>query len=1099
MARPALIIGLGGTGQWVLTYVKKELLDYTKGQGMPKEVRLVAFDTARPLEEKKRKPDEEEPIIVEGVRLDMNEGEFHHLGGNIYNYVREIANENKHPHIASWLQAKTYIARLGAGQYDLEEGAGQMRPFGRMAVYKDLEANPQASRIFGTLHDAITDIRSEVKEERSLEISIIASLAGGTGAGMAIDVAHIARTIAEDVIGTNFVIRGFFILPRAFKRSFASGDNPSMRARAFAAIRELGRFLTVFGNRKYPMIYNPHPAFKDELQRPVEKRLFDLCYLIDAQRDRNSLDATEAKHGVFPSIADAILAFLDDSSGQAHTEHVKNIMKELVRGDDVPYFSTLGTFSYLLPIGDISEENACELAKEFLNDLLKPELSEDRVAKLASFHNQEMPNKRGADLAESFMKDPGSVEGIRGTLFLSEVVKVYEQGGARNEQLVGQTANRSNLDWLRVIEPDDTSQEIIELRHEVRSILEHPLLRDVRSSREMKVKPEHDLERVERDVEQFFNQYLGRKQVDGTTVGGKFREALARYESLQVDRYRKGLGDFCLVLLNGTTETDPKVAKSGKLGFVVDFLQTVAQRLDGFSHFMEKVREVRTREGRLRLQREQVQAARNQMFEERKKVGVFQKAGYSSQEDFLKLIEEQVEIEKDEMLFEYVNRIGRALREHSIALQDMVNSWVKTLAMSTPEQMSLYEAVNVADQQVKARRKSAKNFAMVRREETDGEFEQRLYKRFADDQLRAMFRSVKWGMDPNGKELTFGVLGKALMHEKRRASDRPTEYNTRLLLNETRRAFQSLAERESIGNRLMENKPEDLADQLFINGSPLMKFKERPRFAQAANFLTVKHRIVDGDEPYFREVVRNLGTRSGAKEQQAQLVQSEGAQKCTLVYTLDVVNAESVTAYDDLYDAYRLYTDDRRLLHNFPAEVNAVDYEQRLLDKLQLPYRMFNPRIVFMLEHRDWVRLFTMCMIYELVKTDKDQAGKPFHILNLPACEYAGKKFNAGAIELSEHVTGRPDLQQAMDTFVFRQKDYRITLERPIQFDQVTGALILAEKNAGDAAANINKIEAVINSGFIHNFKNSEKPFERDLGDLMHLMLLDELDRLSVS
>lgn len=43
-ANPAVIIGLGGTGKWVLTYIKKSLLD-TYGGEMPKTVRLLSFDT----------------------------------------------------------------------------------------------------------------------------------------------------------------------------------------------------------------------------------------------------------------------------------------------------------------------------------------------------------------------------------------------------------------------------------------------------------------------------------------------------------------------------------------------------------------------------------------------------------------------------------------------------------------------------------------------------------------------------------------------------------------------------------------------------------------------------------------------------------------------------------------------------------------------------------------------------------------------------------------------------------------------------------------------------------------------------------------------
>jgi len=1099
MARPALLIGLGGTGQWVLTYVKKELLDYTRGEGVPREVRLVAFDTTRPIEEKNNKSDEEEPIVVEGVQLDIDE--FYHLGGNIEKIVREIAGENKHPHISSWLQAKTYLTRLGAGQYMLEEGAGQMRPFGRMAVYKDLESNPENSKIFGTLRNAIQDVRREIKEDRSLEISIVASLAGGTGAGMAIDVAHIVRTIAENTIGSkNFVIRGFFVLPKAFHR-IPGGDSPNMRARTFAAIRELSRFITVFGDREYPMIYNMHPQFKDDLQKPVTKRLFDLCYLVDAHRERNSLDDVDPKFGVFPSIADALLAFLDEKSGQEHTEHVNNMMPLLTRGDDVAYFSAIGTFSYDLPIREIAEENACKLAIDFLERITKPEMdAAGRVAKLSSLQNQELSGKRGRDLVESFMKEPGNIEGLQGTLFLSQAVKLLEQGGIRNNKLLSQVAGRSNVEWLTFIEPDDAAEEIRDLRKEVRTILEHSLGQDVKPSKELKEKAEFGHERIEKEVEQYLVKFLGRKLPDGSTTGGKFREGLDRYAKLQIERYQTAIGGFCVKILNGTTETEPELSKSGKLGFVQEFLDGLSRQIEEFCNFINRVREIRLREGRLPLKREEVQQARSQMFEDRKKSGLFTKAADAAQKQFLQLIEEQLELEKDEMVFNYVNRIAQQYRDQTIKLKQAIDNWCTVLVLGSAEQVSLYEALNKNLQLVKAKRQRAENFSRVRYEETDAEFEKKLYERFADQELMEMFRSVNWKLNGDGKSVTLDVLGETIMDEKLRERDRPTEHNVGVILRKTRSAFQRLIQEESINARLIQKySEEDIAKSLFENGSPLVNFSYDPPFGQPSNFLATKYGVISGDEAYFREVVKRVSDRSGAKGQQANLFESEGAHKCTLIYTIDVINADALSAYDDLSMAYKSFIDDRRLLHNFPAEVNAVYYEQRIVEKLRKTYRMFNPRIVFMLEYKDWVRQFTRCKVYDLIKLNKDEEGNQFWCLHLPKCDFKGKKYRSEKIELTPHVAQKADFLQAMDTLVFKRKDFRQGFQIPIVYNHVVKALILAEDAVGDAATKIEKLQAIIESGFISDFTSSDEDYERDLGDLMHVMLLDEIDRLTLS
>ncbi len=1097
MARPALLIGLGGTGQWVLTYVKKELQDYTKGEGVPGEVRLIAFDTTRQIDENKADAGEEEKITVEGVTLDSNE--YYHVGGNIEKIVREIAEEQMHPHIASWLQAKSYLTRLSAGQYNLEEGAGQMRPFGRMAIFKDLESNPDNSRIFGTIRSAIQEIRKEVKENRSLEISIIASLAGGTGAGMAVDIAHIVRTIAEDAINSdNFVIRGFFVLPRAFHR-IPGGDGPNMRARAFAAVRELSRFITVFGDREYPMVYNPTPQFREDFQKPVKKRLFDLCYLVDAHRDRNSLDDVAPKHGVFPSIADAILGFVDESSGQEHTEHVNNVMPQLTKGDDIAYFSAIGTYAFDLPVLEIAEENSGKLALDFLKRLLKPEFDDEgRVIRLSAEHNREIPDKQPVDLVEGFMKNPDSGENTGKTLFLAHAAKLLEKGGLRNNQLLEETATRTSVEWLIFIEPDDAADTIRDLRTEVRTILENSLSTDVKTSGEQKnEKHEFGCERIEKDVEKYLAKYLGKRQPDGGTAGGKFRVGLEKYVNLQLERFRKSLGGYCLTLLNGSSQTDPELAKSGKIGFVLEFLDKLSRQVETFCTFMTKVGEIRRREGRLGLKREEVQEARSRMIEDRGKSGFLQKAAENAQRQFIQLMDEQVELEKDEMIFKYVHHIAQQYRDLALSLKGVLDRWTRILALGETEQPGLYEVINTNLQKVKAKRERARNFSRVRREETDNDFEQRLYRRFAKDELDDIFKSARWTLKDEGKSFGLEIMQEPIMLEKVRERDRPTEHNQGILLRKTGGAFQRIIREETIVKRLMDRySEEDLSKKLYENGSPLISFSTN--CGQPSNFLTVKHGTLEGDEAYFRQVVEKVSGRSGAKGDHAKLVSNDGVYKCTLIYTIDVIKAGNLSAYEDLAGAYKKYVDDRRLLHNFPAEVNAVHYEQQVRDKLRKPYRMFNPRIVFMLEYKQWVRQFARCCVYGIITQDKDGDGNRYWAIHLPKCEHKGKSYPAEVLELTPHVERKADFLKAMNTFVFRKKDFRREFDIPIQYQHLVKALLIEEEKVGDDAANILKLESVIESGFISDFKHSGDVFEQDLGDLMHVMLLDEIERLTI-
>ena len=124
VVNPAVIIGLGGTGKWVLTYVKKNLLD-TYGGEMPKTVRLLSFDTTSEKISRDGVPQEED-ARVGNVQLDK-QAEFVYLGGNIQQICREVRDEGRHPHIRSWLQARTYLQTADSDAFDISRGAGQKR------------------------------------------------------------------------------------------------------------------------------------------------------------------------------------------------------------------------------------------------------------------------------------------------------------------------------------------------------------------------------------------------------------------------------------------------------------------------------------------------------------------------------------------------------------------------------------------------------------------------------------------------------------------------------------------------------------------------------------------------------------------------------------------------------------------------------------------------------------------------------------------------------------------------------------------------------------------------------------------------------------
>jgi len=295
MTRPALVIGLGGTGQWVLTYLKKDLLESNNGQ-MPDNVRLLAFDTmpqagAELAAASGRRGEKE--VRVGSIKLETDV-EFVHLGGDVYELAR-VVDSGRLPHIGSWYRADHWLPHLPRAAFVLSTGAGQLRQFGRIALFKDLSSRIE-SEVWRRLDVSIGQLATKLVGEQRLEIIIVGSFAGGTGSGMFIDIALLARHRAKNV---PHLIRGYFVLPRAFDPD-ADDD---MLARSFAAWRELNRFMVVSKDFSLPtLVYNSRDR---ALQlRDIRTKVFDACYLVDGVRGGTRV-AAEPELGVHPTVADA--------------------------------------------------------------------------------------------------------------------------------------------------------------------------------------------------------------------------------------------------------------------------------------------------------------------------------------------------------------------------------------------------------------------------------------------------------------------------------------------------------------------------------------------------------------------------------------------------------------------------------------------------------------------------------------------------------------------------------------------------------------------------------------------------------------------------
>ena len=370
MTRPALVIGLGGTGQWITTFLKKELIEIGGGE-FPSGVKLLCFDTVSEALAKTgvdMDGDETDDVHVGAVRLERDI-EYIPIGANLHALALEI-EANGHPHL-KWYPAANFLAKLPQAAFLAQYGAGAIRHMGRLALFRDVSA-VATSKLLASMRQALEELKAAVSRDNQLEVIIVGSLAGGTGGGMLVDTALLLRAQAQDYVGNNLVLRGMFVLPRAFTGGgVGKPAAQAMFARSFAAWRELDRFMIVsnhFGLKQ--MRYSDQDV---DLHIPVKTRAFDVSYLLDPRRTHNGLENEEPEDGLYPAVAHCISAVLDDEAGKHYTEYVSaNLAGRLALLKRGAWHSSLGSYTLKVPVYHFRARRSRELVQDVLRIFLVP-------------------------------------------------------------------------------------------------------------------------------------------------------------------------------------------------------------------------------------------------------------------------------------------------------------------------------------------------------------------------------------------------------------------------------------------------------------------------------------------------------------------------------------------------------------------------------------------------------------------------------------------------------------------------------------------------------------------------------------------------------
>lgn len=1083
--KAALVIGLGGTGVLALQHIKAQLVGGEQ-HALPANVKLLAFDTVQEQDQA-----EDTGSTLKGVALDP--GEYFWIGGDVYDFSQEV-RQGKQPHVGSWYQAETYLKTLPRASFTLQRGAGMLRQFGRLAIFKDVAA-PAMSNIRKLINNAITEIRN-TGFIANLDVFLVSSVAGGTGAGMFVDIAYLVRMLAqEEQNGQKITLRGFLVLPEAFS-AIPGGVVDSMRARAYAAMRENRRFMVDFSWKNgYPMYYQPTGQGGVWRSR-LSTKLFDALYHIDGQRPNNPLTQVLPKFGVTASIGDAVVAMLDDPDNK-YGQHNANVITASGREEGAAgrtsFDSAIGTFTMLLPMRQIVESMGYRLLLQELESLCAPASHDEDgyIVGLAPDRNLEVGDGvRGRDAAAEFLQ-ASEVQALVGgekiqmTLLPPEMYKIAVRYDPTNPGLIDELVARAPSDWESALDPTGETADVVQMRSQVRQELESSLLAEVPPKLQGE-KAQDAVVRIPPAVDRFKAEHFGREDPrSGQRSGGKYRQALDMYATKHLDRFRDALRVQMLNSLNGSAQRGARESRTGKIGYLRDMLDGLDVLLGRFILAMDGAYKRREELGARSSLVGSVQVARQEM--ERKPSGVFGWGG--AQKSYLEAEDRLIASIKTDILESSVRGIAEQMQKHVRMLKGSADEWATTLAIGYD---SLYgralrgqkkqEDILQEQNEVKVRRilpeipkpADRRGNKDEQAKEAEKEIEHQryhdeVYHRYAEDLqdgLASVLSDLQWGYErrrSGGSEvhgLTLSLKGAAAVLEAR-----GQERNLELFLNHCRHVFDDAWEQESVLKYLMRRfpRPEALAKELVENGGPLLSFsggKPTP-----ANYFHITSGNDKLEREYLDGVKKALVQLSGATGVLNEVINSNDRFACRLIYTLDLVPLDQVSSYKTarpayLGFAYKVDTAEsrgqlgRETLHLFPAEVNAAKFEGRISRELGLTAREFDNEVVLQLEDMPRFRMFVRAWVYGVIcrqRQDVASGYEHYFALKLPTEHTTTELFGgrrSQEIFLSEPSQNAPSLLAALEAYQYIGKDIRIDIEEPIPYDRMERAVDMAKSDA---------------------------------------------------
>jgi len=348
IVKPSLIIGVGGTGYWILSLLKRQLyINYGVKTQETDEIKFLLLDTLSEgtFEEYKEKNDDS--IISE---YQVNRSEYIHLSEPPEGFFNWADDPEKYdiPRYR-WFRRdilKQYVRE--EARWKLREGAAQIRQFGRMGFYFNI------NKIASSMNEKLTKIKKHAGTA-TIPVWIFGSYAGGTGSGMMMDVAMLTKLVADEY-GHSVQTIGGFVLPEVYSDKLTTSI-----AQGYAGIRELQRF-TSKGTQTFHQALEEGKNHTGKVEFDSSRTFYHSKSIFDNMLFFNEECRNEEKRrGYFNKVVDGVSILLDPKGSDTFLSAIINHV-----GDRL---TSLSTYKIFIPTALYKKKFVYRYLEQAINKL----------------------------------------------------------------------------------------------------------------------------------------------------------------------------------------------------------------------------------------------------------------------------------------------------------------------------------------------------------------------------------------------------------------------------------------------------------------------------------------------------------------------------------------------------------------------------------------------------------------------------------------------------------------------------------------------------------------------------------------------------------